>query len=79
MTEKNNIIQIIFNGNERKKDEEDLRAMELIEEYIESFRKNPPDTQFQLGYLFALVDLMRDLDGPDYGEMAISFARDVAK
>lgn len=79
MAEEKNVIYITFNSEERERDRQDLRAMEVIEDYIKSFEGDPPDTQFQLGYLFGLTDVLRDLGGKDYGEMAILFSRGVPK
>lgn len=37
-----------------------------IENRILSFVKTPPDSEYQLGYLAALVDLLVDLEGSNY-------------
>jgi hypothetical protein len=54
-----------------------MKSMEMalvhaaIENQIMGFVGDPPDTDFQSGYLFALCDLLVELGGKDYGEFAI--------
>lgn len=54
-----------------------MKSMEMalvhasIENQIMLFVCDPPDTDFQIGYLFALCDLLVEFGGKDYGEFAI--------
>lgn len=54
-----------------------MKSMEIalvhaaIENNIMGFVGDPPDTDFQSGYLFALCDILVELGGKDYGEFAI--------
>ena len=50
-----------------------------IENNKMTFVGDPPDTDFQLGYLAALVDTLTDLGGTDYGEFLILCRRNVAE
>lgn len=46
-------------------------AHATVENSILSFVEDPPDTEFQSGYLFALCDILVELGGKDYGEFAL--------
>lgn len=43
-----------------------------IERSIKTFINDKPDSRYQLGYLAALVDILVDIGGPDYGEFLVS-------
>lgn len=65
-----NVIKLVFNAEKREEDKVDLTAISILEDTIQSYMKDPPSSDFQLGYLFCAVDLLNDLGGPDYGELA---------
>lgn len=65
-----NVIKLVFNAEKRQEDETDLRAMAVLENIIQSYVDRPVDNDYHLGYLFCAVDLLNDLGGPDYGELA---------
>lgn len=54
-------------------------AQATIENSIMTFVGDPPDTDFQLGYLAALVDTLTDIGGTDYGEFLILCRRNMAE
>ena len=62
-----------------------MKSMEIslvhasLENNIMTFVGDPPDTDFQLGYLAALVDTLTDLGGTDYGEFLILCRRNMAE
>jgi hypothetical protein len=49
--------------------------MEMIRKYIQSFIGDPPDTDFQLGYLFCAIDLYRELGGEDYSDLGHHYTK----
>lgn len=69
-TTDDNVIKLVFNAEKREEDKVDLTAISILEDTIQSYMKDPPSTDFQLGYLFCAVDLLSDLGGPDYAELA---------
>jgi hypothetical protein len=69
-TTDDNVIKLVFNAEKREEDKVDLTAISILEDTIQSYMKDPPSSDFQLGYLFCAVDLLNDLGGPDYGELA---------
>lgn len=70
-----NVIRVVFNSEKREGDEQDLHAMDLMDNYIRSFMNDPPTTDFQLGYLYCAVDLLKEMGGEDYTQLAHTYAK----
>ena len=73
--DKDNVIRVVFNSEKREGDEQDLHAMDLMDNYIRSFMNDPPTTDFQLGYLYCAVDLLKEMGGEDYTQLAHTYAK----
>lgn len=69
------VIRLVFNSEAKAGDEEDLHAMDLMEKYIHTFMDDPPSTDFQLGYLFCAIDLLREMGGQDYTYLGHTYAK----
>lgn len=75
MSDEENVIRLVFNSEKRGRDEEDIHAMDLMEKYIFTFMNDPPTTEFQLGYLFCAIDLLHEMGGTDYSQLAHDYAK----
>jgi len=54
-----------------------MMAQATVENMILGFVKDPPDSDFQLGYLSALSDVLSDLGGEDYAEFVFLCRRNM--
>jgi len=75
MSDDENVIRVVFNTQAKDGDAEDLRAMDLMEKYIHTFMDDPPDSEFQLGYLFCAIDLLAEMGGRDYSQLGHTYAK----
>lgn len=70
MSDGENVIRVVFNADARSLDEREVGIMDALDKCVMGFIGDPPDTEFQLGYLWCAVQMLKDFGGDDYMEFA---------
>jgi len=79
MSDGGNVIRVVFNADARSLDEREVSIMDALDTCVMSFMGDPPDTEFQLGYLWCAVEMLKDFGGADYTEFAAQCSSSLPK